>query len=107
MKGVLDGQYSYNFDETPKDNLIEKSIYFVAVCQFTFHFLSLRQIEIALEYFEKEHRGSTRVEGGIGAADHWEVQRWFERLPKGMERKDRRNEVVNTLREALASFRAA
>src|SRR5687767_5366192 len=75
MKGVLDGGYAYNLDETPRDRLIEKDVYLVEVCQFKFEFLSLRQLEIALEYFEKEHKGSTRIVGGIGAADHWEVQR--------------------------------
>ena len=106
MKGALDGQYTCNLDEPPRDRLTEKTVYFVEACQFTFEFLSLRQLEVALEYFEQEHRGSTRIVGGIGAADHWEVQRWFERLPKRMERKERRGEVAEALRRALASFRA-
>ena len=107
MPDALDGHYSHNFDETPCDNLIARTVYFVAVCQFTFEFQSLRQLEIALEYFQKEHRGSTRIDGGIGSADHWEVQRWFECLPKGMERKNRREKIAIALGDALTSFRAA
>jgi hypothetical protein len=106
MKGVLDGRYATDLDETPRDRLIEKSVYFVEACQFTFEFLSLRQLEIALAHFEEQHRGSTRIVGGIGAADHWEVQRWFERLPKRLERKHRRAEVAAALRDALGFFRA-
>lgn len=37
----------------------------------------------------------------IGAADHWEVQRWFERLPMDLLEESKRVKVVKALRRAL------
>lgn len=104
MKGDVDGVYTYNSDETPADRLVGKDVFLVHVAGFTFQFLDLRHLEVAIEYFSRALKGSSRIEGGIGAADHWEVQRWFERLPKGIERKERRAEVAKALKQALEEF---
>lgn len=104
MKGVVDGVYTYSFDESPADNLIDKDVIFVHVAGFTFQFLALRHLELAAEYFSQPRKGSSRIEGGIDGADHWEVQRWFERLPKGIERKERRAEVAKALMQAFEEF---
>lgn len=106
MKGVVDGVYSFDLDQTPSDHLVDKDVYFVRVAGFTFQFLDLRQLKIAAEYFDRRLKGSSQVGDATGAADHWEVQRWFERLPKGLERKERRTEIAKALKQALAEFGA-
>ncbi len=58
MKGIIDGAYQYDFDYSAKDNLIEKKVIFVEVCNFTFSFFSLRQLEICIEYFSIKLKGS-------------------------------------------------
>ena len=104
MKGWVDDEYQLNLNFTAKDSLIQQHVIFVEVAQFTFSFLSLRQLEVCLEYFEKKIPGGSRIEGGIGANDHWEVQRWFERLPKGLHSERKRPKIVSALRKAYAEF---
>ena len=104
MKGVVDGEYQLNLNFTAKDKLIQQHVIFVDVAQFTFSFLSLRQLEVCLDYFEKRIAGGSRIKGGIGANDHWEVQRWFERLPKGLRSEHRRPKIVKALRQAYEEF---
>jgi hypothetical protein len=102
MKGECDGVHQCDCGLTPRDNLLVQWVYFVNVCQFDFQFLSLRQLEVCLEYFRKKFPGSSRI--SIGAADHWEVQRWFERLPKGLRREPNRLKIVKALERALTAF---
>ncbi|MEZ5993057.1 MAG: hypothetical protein R3E76_11955 [Planctomycetota bacterium] len=104
MKGMLDGVYTFDLDETPPDTLIPKEVYFVRVAGFTFQFLALRHLEIALSYFCQPFQKEGKIKDGLGSADHWEVQRWFERLPKGLERKSRRADIAKALRNALEDF---
>lgn len=106
MKGVVDGVYLLNVDETPKDALIPKWAYFVHAGGFTFSFLQLRHLEIAAEYFSRPLKPASRTKDGIGAADHWEVQRWYDRLPKGLERKDRRAKIAKAMKAALSELAA-
>ncbi len=102
MKGECDGVRQCDCGLTPRDNLLVQWVYFVNVCQFDFQFLSLRQLEVCLEYFRKKIPGSSRVD--IGAADHWEVQRWYERLPTGLRREPNRLKIVNALERASIAF---
>lgn len=106
MKGEVDGVYQLNLEETPQDTLVPKWVYFVHACGFTFSFLKLRYLEVAAEYFSRPLKPASRIKDGIGAADHWEVQRWYDRLPKGLERKDRRAKIAKTLKAALSEFAA-
>jgi hypothetical protein len=82
----------------------EPWVYFVRVCSFTFEFHSIEQIEACLEYYSQKTHPSSRL--SIGAADHWEVQRWFERLPMYLLEEPKRQKVVKALAAALATFRA-
>ena len=104
MKSVVDGEYQYNFDFSSDDNLLKTYVILVRVVQFTFIFLSLRQLEVCIEYFEQKVHGSTMISGGIGAADHWEVQRWFERLPKGLTSDKKRPTILKALCSAKKEF---
>ncbi len=59
--------------------LLARNIMNVTVASFKFQFASPEQIRDYLSYYEpKTHTSSMEF---IGAADHWEAQRWFEKLP--------------------------
>jgi hypothetical protein len=79
--------------------LVPKNVLFVAVASFTFRFFSEQQVRDCLAYYERRHHHSSRQT--IGAADHWEAQRWFERLPQFLLEESRRAKVVKSLRRAL------
>jgi hypothetical protein len=103
MKGAIDGVYQFDVDLTPRDNLLVRWVYFVNVCRFDFQFLSLRQLEVCLEYFRKKIPGSNRINFG-GPGDRWEFLRWYERLPRGLRREPNRLKIVKALERALSTF---
>ncbi len=106
MWGRIDGVWEpQSQDLTSKDNLLVRWVYFVNVCQLDFQFMSLRQLEVCLDYFRQKNRGSSRIK--LGSADHWEVQRWFERLPKGVRREPNRLKIVKALETALPAFKSS
>ena len=45
----------------PERDLVDKLVYFVNVCQFTFEFHSIEQIEACLEFFSQKIRPTSRV----------------------------------------------
>jgi len=71
----------------------------VRVASFTFHFFSIAQIRDCLAYYSQRVHQSSRV--SVGAADHWEVQRWFERLPMYLLEERKRVKVVKALERAM------
>ena len=85
-----------------KDNLLPSWVYFVRVCSFTFEFHSVAQINHCLEYYDRKLQSSSRM--NIGGADHWETQRWFERLPMYLREEPKRKDVVKALAAALEQF---
>jgi hypothetical protein len=80
--------------------LVPKAVLMVNVVSFTFQFVSGEQLRDCLRYFElKIHPTSRRpIPGNI---DHWEAQRWFERLPMYLLEDAKRKKVVTALRRAL------
>jgi hypothetical protein len=90
-------------DTTPDPNIIPKWVYFVSVCQFIFEFHSIVQIETCLKYFSQKIRPSQRMD--IGAADHWEMQRWFEQSPQRLLEEPKRLKVMKALNKAIYEFR--
>lgn len=86
----------------PKLGGLPPWLYFVRVCSFTFEFHSIEQIKICLAYYEKKLHPSSRID--IGAADSWEVQRWFERLPMYLLEKPKRHRVVKALNSTIKEF---
>jgi hypothetical protein len=89
--------------ETGKSsNLIPQWVYFVSVCSFTFEFHSLDQIKACLDFYSKKIHASSRRD--IGAADHWECERWFERLPMYLQEESKRGEVCKALTRAIKNF---
>lgn len=79
--------------------LIARSIMNVTVASFTFQFASLDQIRDYLAYYERKTHSSSMEP--IGAADHWEVQRWFEKLPMFLLEESKRLKVVKALKRAV------
>jgi hypothetical protein len=82
-------------------------VYFVQVEGFTFEFHSIDQARACLDFYRRKIPPSSRVSpADIGSADHWEVQRWFERLPGELRRASKRTRVVAALEQALESMAA-
>ncbi len=104
MKGAIQGEYQYDQNFLAHDNLIPQHVIMVQVEQFTFEFLSLGQLTECIGYLAAEHHASSRIREGIGAADHWEVQRWYERLPRHLFSATRRPRVLKALNAALNEF---
>ena len=79
--------------------LIPKEVLMVCVASFTFQFFSNQQLRDCLAYYERKTHPSSRL--SVGAADHWEGQRWFERLPMYLLEDSKRRKVVKALSQAL------
>ena len=94
-------------EDNPDPKLIPKWVYFVTTCSFTFEFHSINQIHACLKYYSQKIRPSTIIpeedlwkHGG----DHWEFQRWHEKLPQRLLKESKRNKVVKALENALSEF---
>ena len=75
-------------------------VYFVRVDGFTFRFVTLAQLEMAVAYFS-DNPPTSRADNN-GLEHFW--QRWYERLPKGMTRKSKRLKVLKALKKAQNDF---
>ena len=80
-------------------SLIHQKVMLVTVASFTFRFISKEQISDCLAYYERKVLPSSMQP--IGSADHWEIQRWFERLPMYLLEEPKRAKVVKALKRAL------
>ena len=87
--------------EPRRDRLIERPVYFVEVCGFTFQFHSLEQIERALAHFGRKIH-ATSAQSGVTLEHYW--QRWYERLPQWLFEEPKRVRVVAALSRALRHF---
>jgi hypothetical protein len=67
---------------------------------FTFRFFSIDQLRDCLAYYERKTHPSSRLPIA-GDIDHWEAQRWFERLPMYLLEEPKRVKVVKALGRAL------
>ena len=85
-------------------SFVPRLVYFVSVCSFTFEFHSLDQLRTCLEFYSHKLHPSTRRD--IGSADHWECERWFERLPLYLREESKRIKVVSALQRAFNDFSA-
>src|SRR5687768_15081680 len=68
--------------------LLPRQVYFVRVSGFTFEFHSVEQLRACLAFYARKIQPSSRQH--IGAADHWECERWFERLPLYLREEPKR-----------------
>jgi hypothetical protein len=88
----------------PRENLLQQWVYFVRAASFTFQFHSLSQIEEAKAYFSQKIHPARR-EPHHEHEHYW--QRWFERLPPGLQNESKRKKVLDALEKALHEFQAA
>ena len=86
-------------DHLRAPGLIPKSVLLVNVVSFTFQFFTVQQVRDCIAYFNQKAHPSSRL--SISAADHWEAQRWFERLPMYLLEEPKRKKVVKALNQAL------
>ena len=71
----------------------------VSVASFTFRLVSTEQIRDCLAYYQPKTRRSSRIP--VPDHDHWEAQRWFERLPMYLLEGPKRLKVIDALSRAL------
>ena len=86
--------------------IVPYKVCLVSVFGFTFVFHSLTQLRLCLEYYSIEHQPSSRLpvyDKNLGG-DHWETQRWFEKLPQFLLEKPKRQKVVVALTDALRQY---
>jgi hypothetical protein len=86
----------------PKVGGLDRWVYFVRVCSFTFEFHSVDQIRACLDYYSQKIHPSSRLD--VGSADSSEMQRWYERLPMHLLEEPKRQKVVKALSLALEEF---
>jgi hypothetical protein len=87
-------------------SLSDYKVCLVTVCSFTFIFHSIEQVALCLDYYRREHQPSSRLPvytENLGG-DHWETQRWFEKLPQYLLEKPKRMRVVKALEKAMQEY---
>lgn len=87
--------------KAPRDNLIEKWVYFAEVSGFVFQFADLDQVRECKEYFSKTAHPSTR-EPGHDLEHYW--QSWETRLPKSIKSGAKREKVLKALDQILDNY---
>lgn len=95
----MDSCIHRDYAADPHTSLRARWVYFAEVAGFTFEFMSLDQARECLAYFEQRLHPSTRMD--IGSADHWEMQRWYERIPGHLKSDLDRPNVVRALKTLL------
>jgi hypothetical protein len=99
----------YEFPSPPAlpQTLLPQETWFVRACSFTFAFHSREQLEACLAYYRRKiHPSSLIPAETLGGGDHWEFQRWFERLPAYLLEEPKRKKVVAALSRALVQMAA-
>lgn len=86
----------------PDDRLIDRWVYCVRACGFTFQFASLDQVRQCLEHFSRKTHPSGRLAQPPPGV-HWNHP-WYERLPMWLFEEPKRQRVVKALGRALAEF---
>jgi hypothetical protein len=86
--------------------LVPYKVCSVEVCGFQFLFHSVVQIDLCLDYYRREHHPSSRLPvytENLGG-DHYETQRWFEKLPQYLLESSKRAKVVAALERARSEY---
>ncbi|WP_143157732.1 hypothetical protein [Rubritalea squalenifaciens] len=85
----------------PRDNLLDKWVYFAEADGHQLQFISRDQVQEALDYFSLKIHASTMHEG-IDLEHYW--QYWHERLPKGMHSQRSKKIWIPTLQKLLSAI---
>jgi hypothetical protein len=102
--GYVDNAQRGRYSRAP--SLMPYKVCLVNVCDFTFEFHSVPQLKLCLEYYLAERHPSSRLPvytENLGG-DHWETQRWFEKLPQYLLEKPKRTKVVAAFTKALKEY---
>jgi len=102
--GRFDAPQALRYWRAP--TLTDYKVCLVTVCNFTFIFHSVEQLETCSDYYIHEHHPSSRLliyTENLGG-DNSETQRWFEKLPQYLLEKPKRSEVVKTLKRAIQDY---
>jgi len=86
--------------------LMPYKVCMVSVKRFTFEFHSLAQVQVCLDYYSRLHHTTSRLPvytENLGG-DHWETQRWFDRLPQRLLNNQNRPAVLKALERAIAEY---
>jgi hypothetical protein len=89
-------------------HLVPYKVCTVEVCGFQFVFHSLMQVELCLDYYSRKVQPTSRLPvhtQNLGG-DHWETQRWFEKLPLVLLENSKRPKVIAALQRALREYGA-
>ncbi|TDK66381.1 hypothetical protein [Sapientia aquatica] len=89
------------------DGLIPYKVCLVDVCGFQFIFHSILQMQLCLEYYSTELQPSSRLPvytENLGG-DHYETQRWYEKLPGKLLEKSKRAKVIGALKRAIDEYK--
>ena len=89
--------------EQPRDNLLEKWVYFVQTPDCQLQFIERDHALEAKCYFEQKIHPARR-EWNNGLEHYW--QRWFERLPAGIHRDPNRERMLDALNKLIAAIDA-
>jgi hypothetical protein len=111
-KAVRHGNPMWYIDDAQRERysraptIVPYKVCMVDVCGFTFIFHSLSQLRLCLDFYSLEHHPSSRLpvyDENLGG-DHWEAQRWFEKLPQYLLEKPKRAKVVTALKKAIDDY---
>ena len=80
------------------------SVIIVECGRYRLEFLSVVQLETAIDYFRSKTHPSTRMNASGGS--HWEFQPWHCRLPPGVGNSKNRPRVLKALKAALVRYAA-
>ena|SRR6185437_1321212 len=90
-------------------SLINNEVICVHVCSFTFRFVSKREIEEYIKFFQAKTHPTSRVPASMLPDSNfrqWHSQRWYERLPLFLQEESKRKKVLKALSEAIAMLEA-
>ncbi len=87
--------------ERSRDNLVQKWVYLADVCNFTFQFASIEQVEECVAYFEQKTHPSTI--GDHPPYEHY-WHPWYCKLPKGITKGANKEKVLKALKQILTQW---
>ncbi len=91
------------FEKAP--TLVPYRVCLVSVQGFTFIFHSVEQVQLALDYYSRSTHPSSRLpSSSVYGGDHWEFQRWYDKLPQFLLDSHSRPRVVAALQRAIAEY---
>lgn len=102
VETYMAGKHINHMPEVCNEIDVHGQVIVVEEGKYRLEFLSLKQLDVAIEYFAKKDGGPTRLNTSGG--DHWEFQPWHCRLPAGINNKHHRPRILHALESAMALY---